>query len=85
MFSELFGEWICNEITDTMHDQQSYEDWLKSNRSILGRLSTKAKTDLGEILPKISDKYRELIITWVSDPKNLIVVAGLLKAALGIG
>ena len=85
LFSELFGEWICNEITDTMHDQQSYEDWLKSNRSILGRLSTKAKTDLGEILPKISDKYRELIITWVSDPKNLIVVAGLLKAALGIG
>ena len=85
LFGMSFGEWICNEITDTMHDQQSYEDWLKSNRSMLERLSTKATTDLGEILPKISDKYRELIITWVSDPKNLILVAGLLKAALGIG
>jgi len=84
LFGMSFGEWICKEITDTIHDQQSYEDWLKSNRSMLERLSTKAKTDLGEILPKISDKYRELIITWVSDPKNLILVAGLLKAALGI-
>jgi AAA+ ATPase superfamily predicted ATPase len=85
LFNVSFGEWICGEITDTMHDQQSYEDWLKSNKSVMERLSHMAKNDLGEILPEISSKYRELIITWASDPRNLIMVAGLLKAALGFG
>jgi len=85
LFNGPFGEWICSEITDTLHDQQSYENWLKSNKSTMERLSIKAKNDLDEILPKISGKYRELIITWVSDPRNLLTVAGLLKAALGFG
>jgi hypothetical protein len=85
LFSVSFGEWICSEITDTMHDQQSYEDWLKSNKGMMEGLSTIAKKDLGEILPKISCKYRELIITWVSDPRNLITVAGLIKTVLGFG
>jgi hypothetical protein len=85
LFNSSFGEWICSEITDTLHDQQSYEDWLNSNKSAMERLSTRAKNDLGDILPKISSKYRELIITWVSDPRNLITVAGLLKSVFGFG
>lgn len=85
LFNASFGEWICREITDTMHDEQSYEDWLNSNKSMMERFSAKARNELGDILPRISDKYRELIISWVSDPKNLIMVAGLLKTALGFG
>ena len=85
LFNILFSEWIYSEITNTMQDQQSYEDWLKSNKSTMERLSTTAKDNLAEILPKIGDRYRELIITWVSDPRNLILAAGLLKAALGFG
>jgi len=85
LFDTSFSEWICNEITDTMHDQQSYDDWLRSNKSAMERLSSKAKNDLGEVLPKISDKYRDLIITWVSDPKNLLAVAALLKSVFGLG
>jgi hypothetical protein len=85
LFNEPFGDWICSEITNTLQDQQSYEDWLKSNRGMMEQLSTKAKNDLSEILPKISSKYRELIITWLSDPRNLITVAALLKTALGLG
>jgi len=85
LFNVSFGEWICSEITDTLHDQQSYEDWLKSNTGVIEGLSTLAKKDLGEILPRIGGKYRELIITWVSDPRNLITVAGLLKTVLGFG
>jgi hypothetical protein len=85
LFNSLFGEWIYNEITDTMRDQQSYEDWLASNKSVMERLSDKGKNELGEILPKISANYREIIVNWVSDPKNLFFVAGLLKATLGFG
>lgn len=84
LFSVSFGEWICKEITDTIHDQQKYEDWLASSKSVMERLSGRGKNELSEILPKISSKYRELIITWVSDPRNLITAAGLLKAVLGL-
>ena len=84
LFSASFGEWICREITDTIHDQQKYEDWLASSKSVMERLSGRGKNELSEILPKISSKYRELIITWVSDPRNLITAAGLLKAVLGL-
>jgi hypothetical protein len=85
LFNSSFGDWIVGEITDTVSDQQSYEAWLKSNQGTMERLSTKAKSEIGELLPKISSKYRELIIAWVSDPKNLITVAGLLRSSLGLG
>lgn len=85
LFNSSFGEWICNEITNTVQDQQSYNDWLTSKKGVMEHLSSKTKSELGEILPKINGKYRDLIITWVSDPKNLITVAALLKAVLGFG
>lgn len=85
LLNSSFAEWIFGEITDTMHDNQSYEDWLKSNKSTMERLSSKVINELSEILPKISSNYRELIISWVSDPKNLFMTIGLLKAALGFG
>jgi hypothetical protein len=82
LFNSLWGEWITNEITDVPNDAQTYEEWLKSNQSTLEKLSSKAKTEIGEILPKISGKYRDLIVGWVSDPKNWVAVVGLLKGVL---
>jgi hypothetical protein len=32
----------------------------------------------------IGARYRELIITWASDPQSLAAVAGLLKSALSL-
>jgi hypothetical protein len=66
-----------------MLDQRDYREWLNSNRSVMDRLSGKARSEIDEILPKISAGYRELIIGWVSDPRNLLTVANLLKGALG--
>lgn len=83
LFNASFGEWICAEITDTMHDQQSYEEWLRSNSGTLEHLSVTLKKDVGDILPMIGSKYREMFIAWASDPRNLLAVAGLFKAALG--
>jgi hypothetical protein len=84
LFNTSLGEWIVHEITDTLHDQQSYEDWLNSNQATMERLSARVKSEVGEILPKINGKYRELIISWASDPKNVLTVATLLKNILGL-
>ena len=81
LFCEPFGDWIVREITNTMNDQQTYEDWLRSNQDAMERLSRDARSQIGEILPKISSKYRDLVIDWFSDPKNLVAVTALVKSA----
>ncbi|MEJ2600586.1 MAG: AAA family ATPase [Anaerolineales bacterium] len=82
IFNASFGDWIVREISNTMRDQSSYSEWLNSNRNQMDRLSSKARSEIEEILPKISAGYRELIIGWVSDPRNLFTVVNLLKGAL---
>ena len=83
VFNVAFGDWIVREISNTMLDQSSYSEWLNSNRSLMERLSSKARSEIDEILPKVSAGYRELIVGWASDPRNLITVVNLLKGALG--
>jgi hypothetical protein len=82
LFNAAFGDWIMEEITDVAHDPQGYDDWLRGHRSILDKMSNTAKNEMGQILPKISGKYRDLIVGWVGDPKNLITAAGLLRGVL---
>ena len=82
LFNAAFGDWITEEITDVAHDPQGYEDWLRANRSVFDKLSNTAKSEMGQILPKISGQYRDLILGWVGDPKNLITAAALLRGVL---
>lgn len=85
LFNSLWGHWIMSEITSVAHDTQTYDQWLKSNQTTLEKLSSKAKSELSEILPKISARYRDLIVDWVSDPKNWGAVVTLLKGVLFSG
>jgi len=82
LFNSVLGDWIVAEITNTLNDQQNYEEWLKSNKGLLDRISVKFKNEVGEILPKVGSKYRELFINWLSDPRILVVAADLLRGAL---
>ena len=41
-----------------------------------------AARPLREILPKIGARYRQLIITWASDPQTFTAMVGLLKNVL---
>jgi hypothetical protein len=82
LFNAAFGDWIMEEITDVAHDPQGYDDWLRTNRSVFDKMSSSAKNEMGQILPKISGKYRDLIVGWVGDPRNLLTVAALLRSAL---
>jgi hypothetical protein len=78
LFNASIGRWIVSELSST-GDELTYEEWLRSKGGILEKLGSKARGELGEILPKVSDKYRELVINWASDPKSWIAVAALLK------
>lgn len=82
LFSTLWGNWIMIEITNVANDAQNYDEWLKSNQNALEKLSSKAKNEIGEILPKISGKYRDLIVGWASDPRNWVAVVTLLRGVL---
>jgi len=83
LFSSSFGEWIVHEITDTLDDQQEYIEWLTSHKGTIERLSDGAKSQVGEILPRIGGRYRDLIVEWISDPSTVMAAARLLRTALG--
>jgi AAA+ ATPase superfamily predicted ATPase len=78
LFNAAFGRWIIGELSST-GGELTYEEWQRSKGGVLEKLGGKARSELVEILPKISDRYRELLVTWASDPKNWIAVAGLLR------
>ena len=78
LFNASFSRWILSELSN-VSDEDTYEEWLRSKGGILEKLGSKARGELGEILPKVSAQYRELLVTWASDPKNWIFAAGLLK------
>jgi hypothetical protein len=82
LFNAAFGDWITEEITDVAHDPQGYDDWLKVNRGMLEKMSNTARSEMGQILPKISGKYRNLIMGWVGDPKNLLTASALLRGVV---
>jgi Cdc6-like AAA superfamily ATPase len=82
LFNAAFGDWVTDEITDVAHDPQGYDEWLRANRSVYDKLSNTAKSEMGQILPKISGQYRDLILGWVGDPKNLTTAASLLRGML---
>ena len=82
LFNAAFGDWITEEITDVVNDPQGYDEWLRANRAGYDKLSSSAKGELGQILPKISGRYRDLILGWVGDSKNLGTAASLLRGVL---
>ena len=84
LFSTVFGRWIIREMTDTAGDEQTFEAWLTSSKSSLDRFSSKARSEVAEILSKIGSQYRDLVINWLADPRNIAAAIGLLRAALNV-
>jgi hypothetical protein len=84
LFSSVLGPWILNQIAAELSEEQGYREWLAENRGSLERISGKPGGQLREILPKIGARYRQLIMTWASDPETAAAMAGLLKTVLGL-
>jgi hypothetical protein len=88
LFSSMFSPWLLRQITAEAGQEQTYEEWLKQSRRAIDGLAGKQGASLREILPKVRPSYRDLILTWASDPRTFAAVANLLKAALivaGVG
>ena len=84
LFSSMLGPWVLSQLTAELSEELSYHEWLAENRGSVERITGKQGGLLKEILPKIRVNYRQLIITWASDPQTLVAVAGLLKTALAL-
>jgi AAA-like domain len=84
LFSSVFGPWILRQIVAEVSEEQSYRDWLADNKASVERITGRQGGPLRDILPKIGTRYRQLIITWASDPQNLAAMAGLLKNVLAL-
>jgi Novel STAND NTPase 2 len=85
LFSASLSDWVLEEITAAVTEQQSYGAWAASHGGAIDRLGSGARKELDQILPKVGARYRELVVGWLSDPRNLLPVTALLKSAMGIG
>ena len=84
LFSSMFSPWLLRQLTAEVGQEQSYEEWVKQSRRAIEGLAGKQGAPLKEILPKVRPGYRDLILTWASDPRTFAAVANLLKAALTV-
>jgi hypothetical protein len=82
LFSSTFGPWTLYQITAELSEQQTFPEWWKENQESAERITGKQGEPLRRILPKIRSNYRQLIITWASDPRTISAVASLLGSAL---
>jgi hypothetical protein len=84
LFSSTAGPWILAQLTAELSEEQSYQEWLAQHHAAVDGVTGKHGGQLREILPKIGARYRELIITWASDPQSVAAMAGLLKSVLSL-
>ena len=75
LFTSVFGPWILSQISAELNEEYSYHEWLAANHGAVERVAGKQGASLREILPKIGTRYRNLIITWASDPQTLNAMA----------
>ncbi len=82
LFSSALSPWILNTISAELSEQQTFPAWWAENQRTVERIAGKQAEPLRRVLPKIHANYRQLIITWASDPETLPAVANLLNTAL---
>ena len=82
LVSSVFGPWILQQIAAEFSEERSYLEWLAENG--LAERFTGKHAALREILPKIGARYRQLIITWASDPQTFTAMVGLLRNILAL-
>ena len=82
LFSSMLGPWVLSQITAELSEEQSYHEWLAENKGPVEQITGRQGGLLKEILPRIRGRYRQLIITWASDPQTLAATVSLLNNAL---
>jgi hypothetical protein len=75
-------------MTDTRYNQQGYTEWLASNKQVTDHLKScpeVTKKVWDEILPKMKEEYRKLLLHWLIEPSVLTIVGELIKKLLVSG
>ncbi len=83
LFSSLLGPWILQQIRAEPSEEKAYHEWLATNAGLVERITGERGGPLRDILPKIRPRYRNLVLTWASDPQAQAAVTGLLENVLG--
>jgi len=84
LFSPVYGIWLVNQLKST-YEPQEYESWLQKHETkntlanIPKQLINEVKT---EILPQVSANYRQLLISWLSEPTTITNVISLLRSVI---
>lgn len=84
LFSSVLGPWILDQMAADLTEQLSYPDWLAQHKGAKDLVSAKQGKALRDVLPRIGSRYRQLIVTWASDPQSVAAMAGLLKSVLDL-
>jgi hypothetical protein len=84
LFSSMLGPWILDQIVAEVADQQTFPEWLAQHKDARGQVKGRRGRPLKEVLPRIGPRYRQLILTWASDPQSVVAMANLLKSALSM-
>jgi hypothetical protein len=87
LFSSVLGAWIRNELRATMAEPQTYAEWVNdpANRGRLAKLRAEVADDVKEnVLPKLKEQYRELVVTWLTNPATAQTAFNLLRGWLSI-
>jgi hypothetical protein len=84
LFSSALGPRILDQISADLAERQSYPEWLAQHRGAKDLVSDRQGKALRDVLPKIGTRYRQLILTWASDPQSVVAMAGLLKSVLDL-
>jgi hypothetical protein len=84
LFSSALGPQILDQISAGLAERQSYPEWLAQHKGAKDLVSDRQGRALRDVLPKIGTRYRQLILTWASDPQSVVAMAGLLKSVLDL-
>jgi hypothetical protein len=84
LFSSVLCPWVLEQIAAELGEEQKYQQWLIDNSKLMEPIAGKQGGQLRDILPKIGVRYRQLIITWASDPRTLPAMASLLQSVLSL-
>lgn len=84
LFSSALGPWILDQIMAELAEQQSFSQWLAQHKDARDQVKGRRGKPLREVLPKIGPRYRQLFLTWASDPQSVVEMAKLLKSVLSM-
>lgn len=85
LFSSSFTSWVIREIKAAVSEPSEYKTWLKNHDAQTGiaKLSKGLADEVkSEILPRIAVNYRDMILTWLTDPKTVASVIALLRSSV---